>query len=690
MALFLTLPCGLATWEGTPRRENKRGERGDLPNEKRCARAPERGEGTVDEKVIDLRVRAVGGAYTVEYAAGELVASEEVPADALDVLALARFARDAAEGYAALSEAQQSGERLFGLLFGDRQWSDSFQQELRNSESVHLRLDVWPPLLRAVPWELMYDGGYLALLPQVRLSRLGESQAAMHLPEDTMRIVILTSSIPEFHSEGEADAVFRVLEQAQRSGSVVSRQVRYQSEESLFEIGECDVLHVSGYVEMRTGVPLLVLAPREYLPFERLVEACRLSRPSVVYLSARNGTAAPVENPDAGPVRVLEKRANVPAVIGPYGSTTSRSLAIMAAEFYRGLSGRMSLPAAVARARRQLATARQSGTGHRRLLDWTGPVLYQSRSEQGAVSQSPVLSAGFTPSLSSAVAQPIMMDVTSNSAKAGPEAAEESSSSTIDRVASPSASLGSLPDMISPEEMGEERLEELRAFLSTHVPEAEMLDLLRFSLRTPDRRQQEAAVLALGLLGEQRREAREMLIDLAGDRKHVDAFLRRKAVEQLGYIRDRSAVDALLLAMTDPEAEVRLTAQSSLAHLSKRTKSVPERDHLDLPLGAGQAAECIAPLRRAVASTSGLSPRQRVETMKGIEALRSELVRPQFRAGQVDALLEALWPVSPEVKGLAMDLKKGIGLTMSARQRQWALPGGDEKAGADRSKGDVP
>jgi hypothetical protein len=282
-----------------------------------------------------------------------------------------------------------------------------------------------------------------------------------------------------------------------------------------------------------------------------------------------------------------------------------------------------------------------------------------------------------------------MMDVTSSPAKANPEAAEEPSSPPTDRVISPSAALGSLPDLISPEEMEEERLEELRAFLSTHVPEAEMLDLLRFSLRMPDRRQQEAAVLALGLLGEQRREAREMLIDLAGDRQYVDAFLRRKAVEQLGYIRDRSAVDALLLAMTDPEAEVRLTAQSALAHLSKRTKSMPERDRLDLPLGAQQAVERIAPLRRAVASTSGLSPRQRVEAMKAIETLRFELVRPQFRAGQVDALLEALWSVSPEVKGLAMDLKKGIGLTMSARQRPLVLPGGNGKAETDRGKGGV-
>ena len=136
------------------------------------------------DKVVTVHVEDIDGGYVVACSTDGSLTSAEVPAEALDVQGVRALAIDAAEGYATSEEARRRGEALYSFLVGDRPWTRAFAANLDQDGHIHIRLDIRSPLLRLLPWELMYHEGFLALVPKVRISRTGCAHlAARPTPE---------------------------------------------------------------------------------------------------------------------------------------------------------------------------------------------------------------------------------------------------------------------------------------------------------------------------------------------------------------------------------------------------------------------------------------------------------------------------------------------------------------------------
>ena len=628
------------------------------------------------EKVITCTIQDATDGYTISYSGWPK--TTKVPADALDVSSLASLAADAAEGYATTEEVIRWGKTLFQFLVCDRLWAGSFQNDLERSESVHLRLDIRSPALQPVPWEWMYDGEFLLLMPQVHCSRVDALQPPVRPFGRPIRVVVLTPATSGRELKQEADAIFDALSQAQRSGRVSFLQANYPS---AARIPKCEILHVSGRSD-----DLLALSPR-------LVEVCQRSKPLVAYLSVFGGAAA---GKLSRLMDALQQEGKVPVIIGaspwiPWSSV------VLSAEFYKGMATGLSTAAAVARARRQLSRVQaQLQQGHE--FDWTGLILYQSTAEGIAFSQAGRM-AQATPAESFAPPTQTTQEIASSTGMMGAE------SDPWGSPAQPAGTLESAPSF-STEELGlpvlppsqtpvslatpperEDTLESLRQFLRQHRAGNDTLDLLGSALQSPERRQQTAAVETLGLLGEQQPQARRMLIELVGDREGRNALVRRTAVEQLGHLSGSEALDALLLATTDPEEDVRRAARNALMRVGRQAQAEPKRVLLELPLTSHQAIEHIAPLRQAVVGVSHLSPREQIEAMKQVETLRFELIRSRPRPLEVNALLEALGTVSPEIRGLTMNLKGRIELVTPEPETSPPAGGRMNQATGDREGG---
>ncbi len=655
----------------------------------------------MDEKIAKFVVQSVEQEFVIEYTADGSTASDRTPLDALDTDALLRLARNAMEGYATAAEARSRGSELYRFLIGDRPWQDSVSDDVESGLNVHLVLDMREPALNALPWELLFDTDYLALMPNVRFSRLGDSSAPMRDFARPIQVILLTSSVPEFASEQEADAIFQALGPVQRNGLVYARQIRYQSPASLAQVPRCDILHISGHVELSGDGPMLVMERRQGVSFDQLVRVCRQAQPVLVFVNACNGAAMPPGRAEQSPVRQLQKEAGVPIVLGPYGMTTVWGATRFAVEFYESLVNGLSVAAAVARARRQVSRGLRR-KGHRgRAFDWLSMVLYQSQVREMATGpvladvSPPVVTEDLSeidiagglmgpetgaPSWEEAQGEPVSAALPVD--EAAPWVQEQVSHLGESPLVAKSPLSGSgqapftMPDdwdilaapadaeSIAAAEEQDETLAGLREFLREHVAGQDTLDLLRGALGAADRRQRVAAVETLGLLGEQQAVARKMLIELIADpdRAGADDIVRRVAVEQLGHIRHAEATDALLIAMADPVQDVRRAAEQALAQAQDRAPAASVQVRVSLPLESAEAMSWIAPLRAWV-STAELSPRRRIALMEQVESLRFELICPRPRLERIKALLDDLGRLSPQAQSLAMDITGRIEFT---------------------------
>jgi hypothetical protein len=614
------------------------------------------------DKIIALTVERVDEGYEISY--NGMPSPDRVPADALDVPALVAFAGDAAGGYVTSSVVQARGDELFRFLIGDRPWAAPFRQELERSEGVHIRLEIEVDELRPVPWELLYDkdsDAFLALMPQVRLSRVGSSQAALRDVERPIQMVILTTDVLRTDKDAEADAIWEVLSPVQRDGIVYAREVRCRLHGDLPWPGECDVLHVSGRLGELCG------------HLEQLLDICRKSRPQVVFLGASRGRMVLDERIHL--MWSLQHDARVPVVVGPYAMTSRRSTVVLAQEFYRGMVNQLSTQVAVARARRSMAPRPFRVAQRFQEFDWAGLVLYQSQDDGpswgGLVRGVPAGTSGGAAETEEVLAGTAMdewiddptavglgteLEVDAGRPQArGPGQALEAE--TWDAMAAPEAYAADL----APKHQ-DRLLEDLRAFLQGHVSEEATLDMLRAALHADEIERRVDAVRALGLLGQGQQPAREELIDLVADwqSETADALLRREAVAQLGYIHDQAALDALLGALADPDASVRREAYRALFRASEEAGAEPPLVRRKLPLTSAQASEWVSELRQYVSSVLDLAPRKRIEAMEQVEALRLELIYPRPRPAKIETLLRDLGSWSAEVQRLAVEVKEKI------------------------------
>ncbi|MBN1933972.1 MAG: CHAT domain-containing protein [Anaerolineae bacterium] len=609
-----------------------------------------------------------GESYTVRCVTEMASQTAPLSVDALPLDQAVEFAHHVSQGSTSAGEAQDWGQRLYTALIGDHPWASDVEGLLNQGDYLHIRLDVRAPALRPLLWELIYHDQFLSLLPQVRLSRIGPQplQRAFGRP---VQIVVLAANIPQFQANQEAEAIYSVLNQAQREGQVFVRPIDYPPGATLaqtlsrMQIAQCDILHLIGHIEVSENQPWFYLDAQP-APFRDLIQACQTLKPQVVYFSACNGTAVPNGDPARSPAYLLQQQANVPVVIGPYGTTTVWSSQQFAVEFYRALVSGLNAAAAVARARRQLYMALQESPGRGYAFDWAGPLLYQSDDKGFAltmagqpVQETPVAK---TPAASHMAVEDAFDSIPEvfqsiNEIVSLPATTWVEAMPTVTQLDSESpppidAALPGLSD-------------EIRALLQTHIAQDTTLDALNEVLHRPNaaRAQKETAIEALGLLGQQQAMARRLLINLATDQADEQTtYLRRKAVEQLGSIRDQSALDALLIATTDPDGQVRAGAQKALNRASHQASTQRRQGQLLLPIPSTEATRQIAPLRQAVSTLKSLAPRERIDLLKQVETLRFELMRPQSRPEQIESILQALSALSPEVKSIIMALKGQI------------------------------
>ncbi len=643
----------------------------------------------MEEKIVRVHVEGMDDGYAVVYAANGCLTSVEVASEALDVAALTALAVDAAEGYATPQEARQHGEELYAFLVGERPWARSVAEDLAQSGHTHVCLDIRSALLRSVPWELAYQDGYLALMPRVRISRAGCARLATRSTQSPARVIVLVPDLADEMTDREAEMVFEALGSAQRGGLVVARQVSYELSTLPARLGGCDILHISGRTDELAA------------HMDWLVAVCQQAAPLLVCCSGLAGGSRPGnalgdgvsrgESPAESQIDLaaaLQREAGVSVVIGLRGIASSSSSSLLAAEFYRGLAGGLATPAAVARARRQLALALDDAPVGERVLDWAGMVLYQN-DEQGLVltelglvapEDAPgvvVMGEGDPGQLSArmmriGIRDPFGAYSARNSGRQRGMARKRMLGRIVGATdQDPTALVSSLAKALgesgSQDESEEAMLDRLRACLGAHAVEGRTLELLQGALRSDDRRRQVAATEALGLIGSGQPAARDILVGLVvgPESGPVAPIVRQTAIEQLGHIGDPPTVEALLLAMVDPEQEIRDLARRALADASRAAGAVSGRAGAKLPLQSDEATKWIAPLRQAIASDKDLSPRQRVDRMAQVEALRLELIRPRFRPERIRALLGNLEGASPETMSLVLDLR---------RQIEWGVP----------------
>ncbi len=637
----------------------------------------------MSESVISIVVEQGDEGWSLKYAGGPAAMSEA--GCALDVAAWSDLAGYMAQGHIAQEDAQQIGLALYRFVIGERAWQSEWKKVWDQSDYVHLRLDVRAAPLRAWPWELLYDEGeFLALSPRLRLSRVADVVAArsFDLP---VQVVILASNIPQFQSQAEADMLYEVLNPAQREGQVFVRPVLYPPQQSLAQVVErlrpsrCDVLHLSGHVDVSGSEPLLWLDEKQPISFAELAYVCGQLKPLMVYLNACNGATTWGSN--KSPVTQLQQ-AGVPVILGPVGITTNWAAFLLAAEFYRGLAGGMPSAAAAARARRQFRLTWEQSVGQGEPFEWAGLALYQADAEgfslaQAGRSQVSVAAAESRGELL-AVKSPLRAghmadDVLDPTAGTSPDVLPEvlltppETTPVLSPTTLSPTTLSPMPVMALPTTAGPAAppgiSERARVFLSTHAAQDETLRRLAEVLRSPTagRLEQEAAVEALGVLGQRQAEALRLLVQVttrSGD--GAAATLRRKAVEQLAFIRDQTAFDALLVALTDPDESVRRAALSALDAASQQAQAQRVNVRLKLPLDSRAADERVSPLRQAVLSLPVESPRRRVDMLRQIEWLRFDLMHPRARHTEIARRLESLSGDSPELKSLALDLQAQI------------------------------
>jgi hypothetical protein len=224
--------------------------------------------------------------------------------------------------------------------------------------------------LRGLPWELLFDEGYLAVHPQrpimpVRSAspRDLDARVAANRP---LRVLFMASSpmgvepVLDFEAEeavildaaaGRAEVV------VEESGSLSGLAATL----SWFGPGYFDVLHLNGHGFIGPAGPRFVMEDEEGrradAPAEDIAAAARRVWPGLVFVSGCYTGGAP----EAGLVASMAEalvNAGAPAVLGWALPVGDESASRLAATLYRELGGGVGIAEAVAEARRALFDSR--------------------------------------------------------------------------------------------------------------------------------------------------------------------------------------------------------------------------------------------------------------------------------------------------------------------------------------------
>ena len=243
--------------------------------------------------------------------------------------------------------------------------------------------------LRGLPWELLFDEGYLAVHPARPVMPLraaserdsGERMAANR----PLRVLFMASSPlgvePVLDFEGEESVILdaaagRVEVVVEESGSLTGLAERL----SWFGPGYFDVLHLSGHGLIGSAGPLFVMenaeGQRADASAEQIAAAAQGVWPGLVFVSG----CYTAGSSEAGLVASMAEAlvdAGASAVLGwalPVGDVAASRLAAM---LYRKLGGGAGIPEAITAARRALFEGRSTY--------WHLLRLYADRSKLGGV-----------------------------------------------------------------------------------------------------------------------------------------------------------------------------------------------------------------------------------------------------------------------------------------------------------------
>ncbi len=286
------------------------------------------------------------------------------------------------------AEQERLGRALYGSLFvGDVKavWNRSFGEVSGNPEvGLRLRLNVEPPELAVLAWELLYEPDrrrFLATSAKTPLSRhlgLNKPVREMACP-DVVRLLAIVPETSELNVEAEHRNLRSIEENLagkiavdRLTGKATSRAIRNRLRQRSYQL-----VHFAGHGAFHAGEALIYLDGESEMQ-DRVAAAdfaqLFLDDPSVLLLvlNACHGATRPAQEGLAGVAPQLLD-CGVPAVVGMQCPITNPQALDFANEFYRELTSERwggQVERAVARARNALFQQ------HPRSLSFAYPVLY--------------------------------------------------------------------------------------------------------------------------------------------------------------------------------------------------------------------------------------------------------------------------------------------------------------------------
>jgi tetratricopeptide (TPR) repeat protein len=294
--------------------------------------------------------------------------------------------------------AKEIGTALFKALFPPpllAVWKRSYK--MRRKVDLRLRLDIRPPNLAALPWELLYydyDGLFLAQsehTPVIRFQqdRVYSDQTELIEANQALNLLIviptppkgkpLSAAVNECRSflEDPANSASKAIHRGSVDPATLEALRR-----KVATPGRYQILHFLGhgtFDEQQQKACLLFDhedGKADKVDAETLSATLQNAGLRLLFLNACQTAQSSAKDPMFG-VADANLRAGIPAVIAMRGEIDDESAAAFAREFYANLEKRHSLEYCVAQARAALATRKEI----RNRCDWALPVLYSNASE---------------------------------------------------------------------------------------------------------------------------------------------------------------------------------------------------------------------------------------------------------------------------------------------------------------------
>jgi hypothetical protein len=292
-------------------------------------------------------------------------------------------------------EIRWVGDKLFEALFPDEAFyilKSSLEQVRREGKNLRLILQLDPPELVRLPWELMHSSrlppSRLVLNRRVSLIRhLSLAQPFLKKPfRVPLNILVVVSSAADLDVEGEKKLIKRALRLLIWGGDVRLRFCEHATLEDLHRELERqpDVLHYVGHGKFdgKSNVSFLEFetesGERDSVSGDLLGELLHESSVRLVVLNSCESATASEHNALTGVAQTLVN-VGVPAVVAMQFRIFDDTAKIFSKAFYSTLITNYSIEAAVTHARMSIRRiARQD------LLGWATPVLFM-RTQNGAI-----------------------------------------------------------------------------------------------------------------------------------------------------------------------------------------------------------------------------------------------------------------------------------------------------------------